>query len=290
MKNDLPDSIAPLIDSGQLPIGQILSCPIAGIAAVITSDGITIAGVSTMDPTEAMRHVISERSDHDNGWIFWRLFDQARGFAKTLEHVKVEWNARQNPSGIRTSHTHPLRINSVVLTDVPGRVGLTFCPGKKGDAIYGGAWNRSLDLDLAVINDWGAAAVVTVMEAEEFSLLGVPELPVVMKSQPFRWFHLQVRDSDIPDQRFEQAWPQVKAELVAILHAGGSIVIHCRGGLGRTGMVAALLLVEQGVSPDEAILMVRSARPGAIETWQQELYVRDFDSYSKVETPPGDRR
>lgn len=276
MKNAIPDTIAPLIKSGLLLPGQVLLCPIAHIEAVITSEGITIDGVSTMDPTEAMRHAITDRSDHDNGWIFWRLFDQARGFAKTLEHVRVEWNAIQKPSGIRTSQTHPLRINNLVVPDVPGRVGLTFCPGKKGDALYGGAWDRNLGLDLAVINDWEAAAVVTVMEAEEFSLLGVPELPLEMKSQPFRWFHLQVRDSDIPDQRFEQAWPQVHTELAKILHAGGNIVIHCRGGLGRTGMVAALLLVEQGISPDEAILMVRSARPGAIETWQQELYVRDL--------------
>ena len=127
------------------------------------------------------------------------------------------------------------------------------------------------------------AAVVTVMEDEEFSLLGVPELPLVMKSQPFKWFHLEVRDSDIPDERFEQAWPQVQKELAAILQAGGNFVIHCRGGLGRTGMVAALLLVEQGVPPNEATLMVRSARPGAIGTWQQELYVRALGNRQEFE-------
>jgi len=45
------------------------------------------------------------------------------------------------------------------------------------------------------------------------------------------------------------------------------------GGYGRTGMVAARLLIEFGVEPEEAIARVRSARPGAIEMPQQEAWV-----------------
>lgn len=51
------------------------------------------------------------------------------------------------------------------------------------------------------------------------------------------------------------------------------MVVHCRGGLGRAGTVGARLLVELGVTPAEAIQRVRQARPGAIETRQQERYV-----------------
>lgn len=130
-------------------------------------------------------------------------------------------------------------------------------------------------MDLAVINDWGAAAVVTAMEDHEFDLLGIPQFPSVMGSQPFKWFHLLIRDSDVPDQRFETAWPSVQRVLIETLKEGRDIVVHCRGGLGRTGVVVAKLLVEIGVSPDQAIIMVRSARPGAIETWAQEQYVRN---------------
>ena len=41
---------------------------------------------------------------------------------------------------------------------------------------------------------------------------------------------------------------------------GQSIVIHCRGGLGRTGLLAARMLVEAGVEPVLAVTMVRNAR------------------------------
>jgi protein-tyrosine phosphatase len=50
--------------------------------------------------------------------------------------------------------------------------------------------------------------------------------------------------------------------------------MHCRGGLGRAGMISARLLVESGVEPTAAMERVRAARPGAIETPRQEEWVR----------------
>ena len=57
------------------------------------------------------------------------------------------------------------------------------------------------------------------------------------------------------------------------LRQGGAVVVHCRGGLGRAGMVAAMLLVMTGEDPRRAIERVRAVRPGAIETPAQEAYV-----------------
>jgi len=56
--------------------------------------------------------------------------------------------------------------------------------------------------------------------------------------------------------------------------AGEAIVIHCRGGLGRTGIVAARLLVEFGEAPEGALFRVRRARAGTVENRLQEGYVR----------------
>jgi len=55
--------------------------------------------------------------------------------------------------------------------------------------------------------------------------------------------------------------------------AGERVLVHCRGGVGRAGTVAALMLVECGESPAIAIQRVRAARPGAIETAGQERWV-----------------
>jgi protein-tyrosine phosphatase len=140
--------------------------------------------------------------------------------------------------------------------------------------LYGGAWERDLQLDLARILDWGAGAVVTILEEHEFAMLGVPDLPAALQQSALTWIHLLIRDSDVPDERFHQAWPEARQQILDVLTGGKGVVIHCRGGLGRTGTIAAQLLVEQGTSPSEAIKQVRAARPGTIETWEQEQYVR----------------
>ena len=53
-------------------------------------------------------------------------------------------------------------------------------------------------------------------------------------------------------------------------------MVHCRGGRGRSGLVAARLLVELGIGNEAAIKAVRAAQPLAIETPPQEAHVRDY--------------
>ena len=159
---------------------------------------------------------------------------------------------------------------------------MTACPGKDeyaGLGIPPGPWKRDLDLDLQVIHGWGARALVSLIEGHEFDLLGVPDLPTKVRSLGINWFHLPIVDLDIPDWRFEEKWEKAGRKLTSILASGGRIVLHCRAGLGRTGTIAARLLVEFGITPREAIARVRQARPGAIQTLEQEKYVFTITSF-----------
>ena len=175
---------------------------------------------------------------------------------------------------MRTSQTHPLRIDPLPVGN--GQLGLTFCPGKRGDSVYGAPWARDLYTDLMAIRASGATTVVSLMERFEFDMLGVPELPEQVPGFDMDWIHLPIRDVDVPAAPFDEVWPRVLPSLMERLGAGERIVLHCRGGLGRTGLVAALLLIEHGTDPDTAIRRVRGARPGAIETERQEAYVRAY--------------
>ncbi|HQQ64340.1 MAG TPA: hypothetical protein PLF22_12320 [Pseudomonadales bacterium] len=161
---------------------------------------------------------------------------------------------------------------------MPGVIGMTICPGKKGPSIYGKPWDRDLDSDMKWIRyEWHADVMVTLLEPHEFSMLGVEALQDLAATtlEP-QWMHLEIIDGDIPDTRFEQQWPWVRAQLIGVLSAGGKVLVHCRGGLGRTGLVVARLLVETGLPADETIALVRSVRVGAIETAAQEHYVRNI--------------
>lgn len=174
----------------------------------------------------------------------------------------------------RTSLTHPLRIDALPLAE--GTLGLTFCPGKHGDSLTGDRWARDLDADIAVIRAWGADLVVTLMERHEFNLLRVPDLPDRVRAHGMDWALLPIRDVDIPAAPFDALWDVVRSDVLGRLSAGRRVVLHCRGGLGRTGLVAALFLMERGMKAENAILAVRRARHGAIETEAQEHYVLGY--------------
>lgn len=174
---------------------------------------------------------------------------------------------------MRTSHSHPLQIAEIPTPFECGQIGVTFCPGKIDPKAQTGAWARDLDMDLNAIRDWGAVAVITLLEDHEFDLLKVPSLGAAVELKHMDWLHLPIPDGSIPDLRFEQRWQVVGQQVRARLRDGAKVVVHCRGGLGRAGTIATRILIDLGVEPQTAIDRVRAVRPGAIETGEQLAYV-----------------
>ncbi|AGI73885.1 putative dual specifity protein phosphatase/ADP-ribosylation/crystallin J1 family protein-fusion protein [Octadecabacter arcticus 238] len=172
---------------------------------------------------------------------------------------------------VRTSTSHPIRIDDLPLGN--GCLGITFCPGKKGESVFGAEWYRDLDLDIDAIKAWGANAVLSLIEDHEFDMLGVPTLGAVVKSRGIDWCHFPIQDLKTPTDDAMGTWVALSAQLHATLERGGRVLVHCRGGLGRAGTIAALMLIERGLSAPQSISDVRAVRPGAIETADQERWV-----------------
>lgn len=49
-----------------------------------------------------------------------------------------------------------------------------------------------------------------------------------------------------------------------MLDRGGVLAIHCKGGSGRTGLIAARILMARGVEREAAVAAVQALRPNAI--------------------------
>jgi protein-tyrosine phosphatase len=182
---------------------------------------------------------------------------------------------------VRNSVNSPLSIDAVRLP-CGGEIGMTICPGKQGQSDYGGFWERDLETDIRAISDWGASVVVTLMEEDELIRSGVGALGEAVERAEMDWHLLPIVDVSVPDDRFENLWIYSGHALRRALTEKKKILIHCRGGLGRTGTIAARLMIELGERRASAIEKVRHARKGAIETPEQEQYVL------KVEPPQSD--
>merc|ERR1719487_2353090 len=71
----------------------------------------------------------------------------------------------------------------------------------------------------------------------------------------------------------------VLSNAIKTMRTGGHVVMHCRGGVGRAGMMGAalLLLLGEAQNPKHAIELVRQRRcKQAVETTRQEEFVAKY--------------
>lgn len=101
-----------------------------------------------------------------------------------------------------------------------------------------------------------------------------PHDPATLARHGLTELHLPVPDYTPPALR---QLARGVAALEDALAAGQGVAVHCGAGLGRTGTLLACYLVGRGLTADEAIARVRAARPGAIETPDQEETVRMWE-------------
>jgi protein-tyrosine phosphatase/nicotinamidase-related amidase len=164
-------------------------------------------------------------------------------------------------------HGGPLRLDGLNPGQAGGQVSLTILPGRRDR-------NRSLDADLGVMKDQGVTHVVPLITQAELAAYGVPDLLEAYRAAGFDVHHLAVEDQGVPTKEEMRGLVRWIREA---FQKDGRVVIHCVGGLGRSGAAAACLLVSRGFSPNAAVWAVRQARsPRAVESDEQMAFIRDY--------------
>jgi protein-tyrosine phosphatase len=118
----------------------------------------------------------------------------------------------------------------------------------------------------------GIDTVLSLLTPEEEQELDLKREARDVKAQGMKFVSLPIPDREVPNSESEVSamWERLDADL----SAGKNVVLRCRQGVGRTGLVGACLLVAKGLTPDNAVKTLSSARGIAIpETAEQRRWI-----------------
>ncbi|HVO81383.1 MAG TPA: dual specificity protein phosphatase family protein [Terriglobales bacterium] len=139
----------------------------------------------------------------------------------------------------------------------------------------GGDW---LEDEVAGWNRAGIDTVLSLLTPEEEQALDLAGEADAVKTGGMEFLSLPIPDRQVPTSETELTAAMEKVN--ARLAAGRGVLVHCRQGVGRSGLVAACLLVTRGVDPSAAVERVSAAREVAIpETREQRQWI---DHYAAI--------
>lgn len=117
------------------------------------------------------------------------------------------------------------------------------------------------------------SGVVVLLEESEIQETYGGKLKSTYESFGFKVIHYPIRDHSIP--RDMKSFSDLQSKLVEMTEKD-QILVHCLGGLGRSGTVLAGLFITLGNDAEKAIQMVRVKNTRAVETEEQERFLRDY--------------
>ena len=177
----------------------------------------------------------------------------------------------------RTSTRSPLKLDRIDLAGTgdaeAGTLIVTFLPGKKREGYSGPHW-RDVDVDAQALADGGVSAMLLLVEDHELEWCLLPDLPAALAQAGVELIRFPIRDPRIPTPERGPDYHRAIEDLVSRLQSGRTVAVACRGGIDRSGMTAACVLVEAGIDADEAIDRVHRGRKHSLRQREQQDYVR----------------
>ena len=114
-----------------------------------------------------------------------------------------------------------------------------------------------LDIDIAEWKASGLATVVSLLELEEVSELGLQREAELCRTNGIAFLSLPIADRGVPN--FRDA-TRLGSAIAAGIADGDSIAIHCRAGIGRASLVAACAMICSGIDAGDALSLITKAR------------------------------
>jgi len=118
----------------------------------------------------------------------------------------------------------------------------------------------------------GIRQVVSLLEPSEARNLGLDAERLEVKACEMGFLSLPIPDMGIPPS--VEDFTQITQRLFTQVNAGINTLVHCRAGIGRSGLLAAGVLLHTGMSPEEAFDYVSKMRGIRVpETPEQDYWL-----------------
>ena len=157
-----------------------------------------------------------------------------------------------------------------------GCIGLTVWPKRPLDPNAQPTPRQRIEKYIRQISDWRARVLVSVLEEREIYRLGVRDIGDVATLSYIWWFPLPFEEGKAPDETFMYAWSRAAPVLLDRLRTDERVVFQGCGDPARVSLVACCLLVELGLSADQALNSVRQGHADLELTPVQEQFIRGY--------------
>ena len=148
-------------------------------------------------------------------------------------------------------------------------LGVSQFPGKNLQNIFD---LSSFSKDLQIIKKQKIKIVVSLLPDKEKNKLGLDNL--IWSKEEVEYIQFPISDFSVPPKKKFNELKKLISFIKENLMLSKPVLIHCNGGKGRSGMIAALVL--KAMKEKDPIKKVREKVIGAIETEEQEIFVKDW--------------
>jgi protein-tyrosine phosphatase len=152
-------------------------------------------------------------------------------------------------------------------------IGVSHCPGK-----HSKDRGSSLQLynDLKSLKHQKVDVIISLTSEIEIERLGIVNFRKNIENFGFIHFIEPIEDFSIPKRDRIKNVNQLIKKIISLLKSNKSVLVHCNAGLGRSGIIVALVIkLIDGF--EDPVSHVRKYRVGAVETNEQKSFVTEFN-------------
>lgn len=167
--------------------------------------------------------------------------------------------AAKRCSASKKRNSKPLRIYWIDILEKPGKLGMTARP-------KGGEW---LSDEIQKLVNFNISTIISHLEQDEESELDITDESVLCRQNAIDFISYPIKDRNVPKDL--NSYLDLITEIDKRLDKGEKIVIHCRMGIGRTGITAASVLTKNGWGENEVFRCLSEIRTLEMPDTQEQI-------------------